>query len=476
MRTGTSTKRGSTSGTTPSATRMGQYRRSPSRPRHPPHHAFDGSSSSCRAARRNPLGPPTKKSRTQFKSAALLLTSIRRQRESRSPNVDVTAVYPGLVVDESKARDRLRAGSAAVSLAKAAVEELSAIQGATDQRVRAFYGRLTAAVVSNGTDVNEVREVLRGRHATLHERLSAGATRAEAARRKLATLKTSQADESSRRQDVQERVAELDREVQRCAERAKSWTAQIKRVLPEAHDVESTLTTESASVEKAIVGLGATLEQMQATRKKNSKAVQVLGVRKRELTQRRPVLVAALNAVNGLLSPFRQKLRALGISNDGDVDNLERVIREETQHSDAIGALAGRSLVVLGALRAREQRRRLDEARQRLYALNAEIRNWEEQVGRIKGAAATCVAIESLLKQERQGSIERHIGAYGPMITMIQQRLRAVYGFGGVQLEARGGEANPDYARGADFGGDTGATVWYKRSVHNVLATTETPA
>ena len=283
--------------------------------------------------------------------------------------------------------------------------------------------------------------MLRGRHATLRERLSAGATRAEAARRKLATLKTSQADESSRRQDVQERVAELDREVQRCAERAKSWTAQIKRVLPEAHDVESTLTTESASVEKAIVGLGTTLEQIQATRKKNSKAVQVLGVRKRELTQRRSVLVAALNAVNGLLSPFRQKLRALGISNDGDVDNLERVIREETQHSDAIGALAGRSLVVLGALRAREQRRRLDEARQRLHALNAEIRNWEEQVGRIKGAAATCGAIESLLKQERQGSIERHIGAYGPMITMIQQRLRAVYGFGGVQLEARGGEA-----------------------------------
>ena len=35
---------------------------------------------------------------------------------------------------------------------------------------------------------------------------------------------------------------------------------------------------------------------------------------------------------------------------------------------------------------------------------------------------------------------------------------------------------NPDYARGADFGGDTGATVWYKRSAHNVLATTETPA
>ena len=45
----------------------------------------------------------------------------------------------------------------------------------------------------------------------------------------------------------------------------------------------------------------------------------------------------------------------------------------------------------------------------------------------------------------------------------------------------RGGQTawdatNLDYARGADFGGDTGATVWYKRSAHNVLATTEAPA
>ena len=42
--------------TTPSATRMGRYRRSPSRPHRPPHRAFDGSSNSCHAARRNPLG------------------------------------------------------------------------------------------------------------------------------------------------------------------------------------------------------------------------------------------------------------------------------------------------------------------------------------------------------------------------------------------------------------------------------------
>lgn len=48
---------------------------------------------------------------------------------------------------------------------------------------------------------------------------------------------------------------------------------------------------------------------------------------------------------------------------------------------------------------------------------------------------------ERLLERERQESIEKHIAAYGPMITRIQQRLRSVYGFGGIKLEAQNGEA-----------------------------------
>jgi exonuclease SbcC len=69
------------------------------------------------------------------------------------------------------------------------------------------------------------------------------------------------------------------------------------------------------------------------------------------------------------------------------------------------------------------------------------IREREEELTRIENAASAGSAIEALLKRERQDSIERHIAAYGPMITMIQQRLRSVYGFGGVHLEAQGGEA-----------------------------------
>ena len=117
---------------------------------------------------------------------------------------------------------------------------------------------------------------------------------------------------------------------------------------------------------------------------RNSEAVQVFSAQKQKLSQQRSVLIATLNSLNRLLTTFRQRLRALGVSNDGDVDSLGRVIREETEHSDGIGALTERGLVVLGALRAQELRHRLAETRQRVEALNAVIRECEGQLGRIK--------------------------------------------------------------------------------------------
>ena len=378
---------------------------------------------------------------SKFESMESLLRSIRQQRETQSPYTDVTAAYQRLVSDESKSTDRLKIVSEMVIRARTALEELSAIKRVTGQRLQDFRGRLTTAVVISGANANQWREALRRRHETLREQLSASASQAEPARRKVATLKLSQADERSRRQDVQDRVAMLNRKIQEFTDRTKSSTAQIERILPGFHDVESTLVTESAKVEKSIVVLDATLQQMQAIRKRNSEAVRVFSAEKEKWSQQRSALIVTLNSLNGLLATFRQKLRALGVSNDGDVDSLVQVILGETERSDVIGALTEKSLVVIGALRAQELRRRLAETRQQLEVLNALTRECEKQVERIMSAMASCTSIEELLKQERRGSIERHIAAYGPMITLIQQRLRSVYGFGGVQLEARSGEA-----------------------------------
>ena len=97
--------------------------------------------------------------------------------------------------------------------------------------------------------------------------------------------------------------------------------------------------------------------------------------------------------------------------------------------------------MVIRALRDRDARLDLSEKRKALTSLTQGIEAAETRRQNINAGVSTCSAIERLLKAERQTAIQRHIDAYGPMITMIQQRLRSVYGFGGVHLEAQGGEA-----------------------------------
>ena len=59
---------------------------------------------------------------------------------------------------------------------------------------------------------------------------------------------------------------------------------------------------------------------------------------------------------------------------------------------------------------------------------------------------------------------------------IVGARKEVIVALDWTSFAADGQDTILDYARGADFGGDTGATVWYKRSAHNVLATTEAPA
>ena len=377
---------------------------------------------------------------SRFESVESLVTSIRVQRDLGSRDADVVVEYQGLASEESGARDRWEVASAAVMRVRASADELAAMQEAISGRVEEFAKRLGAGF-PQGVDAKEVDGVLRRRHEELREGLAVRAKQAESARRKLASLEVRRAENRTRRKEIEERVAGLDREVQELMERTEAWTAEIGRVLPDSQDVEAELKTESASVERAIVAVDARLQECRARRESDDGALRGLNVRKKGLLRRRSDVLAGLETVNGLIAAFRRELRPLGVLDDGEVASLDRVVREETERSDAVDALAERAGVVLGALHARETRERLDEARTRLEGLGVEIRDWEEQLGRINSAMAACESIDGLLKREQQGSIERHIAAYGPMITMIQQRLRAVYGFGGVRLEARGGDA-----------------------------------
>ena len=194
-------------------------------------------------------------------------------------------------------------------------------------------------------------------------------------------------------------------------------------------------------VEKAIEANASAIEKLNATNREESGKAKGLAERRQDLDKRRAKLVSDMARLNKQIAGFRQQLRALQLRDDAQPEQLEAASVRETDRSSALRDIAAKGAVVIRALRDRDARLDLSEKRKALTSLSQRIEAAETRQRNINAGVSTCSAIERLLKAERQTAIQRHIDAYGPMITMIQQRLRSVYGFGGVHLEAQGGEA-----------------------------------
>ena len=368
-----------------------------------------------------------------------LLESIRSRRESTSQYSDITTDYQALAEVENRATERLQVVTAEVAMAEHALEELQGKLEATNQRLNSYDGRVASAFGERHQEVAGLREVLERRQEAIGDKANSGEAEAQTARVHLAAVKASRASDAAKRKVIQDRLGELERAMQDIVDSGRVLTAQIESKLPGVEDVGSVLATELATGEGTRDDLAVLVQKLLAERKAIGDEAQALNRRGRILSETRGQLVAKLGELTQANSSFRRKLRDLGSADDDD--SLDQVVRKETGQSDAIRAVAAKGRIVVEALRAKALRQRLVETRQQLERVGAESGEREEQLGRVRAAATVSKSVEGLLKRERQSAIERHIAAYGPLITMIQQRLRSVYGFGEVQLEAHGGEA-----------------------------------
>ena len=375
----------------------------------------------------------------KFGTVEKLQASIRRRREGQSQYGDVATGYQKLVKDESQASDGLKVRATEVTRAEEAVEELQGTLQATDLRLKSFDGRVDRALGEGQPDVGELRGVLEQRQQAISEELRSGEAVAKTARIRLTSLESSVAEETARRESIQEQLGELEGAIQSLADSTTALRAQVEATLPDVDDAKSGLQEGTTVAERARDDAILLVRKLRKEQQTSRDEAEALGRRRQALSEARSQLVARLGQLNQSTSSFRQRLGDVGGSEDGD--GLDRVIDEETRRGKAIRALAAKGRIVVEVLRAKALRQRLLETREQLERVGEESDAYEEKLTRVRTAAAVCKSIQGVLKRERETAIERHIAAYGPLITMIQQRLRAVYGFGEVRLEAHGGEA-----------------------------------
>ena len=377
---------------------------------------------------------------SEFDSLDVLRGRIQQQRSSVSRDGEITFQYKTLLANEARAADSLRVATGAVSTANGTIDELRHLLEAAEQRLGAFRTRLAASLIEY-SEADALQAVLFGRRADLEKESQGLGEVAEVASRALEMAKASHAQETAKRVAVNERISALERRIKELSDRMEESEARSSQILPTHLTAGPNLAVELAQADRSISEVAASIEQLQIAGRSERDSSERLRIRRQSLSDQRGQIVSKLSEIDQAIAAFRQRLRRLDLPDNVDPGTLDRTVQQENSRAGAVREVLERGRVILAALAARETRLQLIERRAQLDQLGTRLDKLGGQVRHLDNAVSVFASIEKLLTRERESAIQRHIAAYGPMITTIQQRLRSVYGFGGVHLEAHSGQA-----------------------------------
>lgn len=376
---------------------------------------------------------------SEFDSVEALLAEIRRKRAATRTATDVTVKYKMLEASETEAKDALRVITAEVAAATSTIQELTTLQVSAEQRLKDFRQRLSVAVPA--TQEAGARQELTAVLQRLEKQRADNQASLGEANARLKSVQESKAEESAKRNSINERIISLDRNLQEIKDRIGNLNAKVSHThseeLKAKADFDSAIAHEDRAVQEELLAI----EQLRAARRDELSKRETITGQKLAIDERRRQFMAELSAIQRSTTDFELRLRKLDPSDTVSIASLVKIREQLDDRAKGIRAAIDRSAVILSALKAREARLQLAEKRAQIEKVKSEVANHEATLAHVQNGTSIMTSSERLLKRERQESIEKHIAAYGPMITRIQQRLRSVYGFGGIKLEAQNGEA-----------------------------------
>jgi exonuclease SbcC len=389
---------------------------------------------------------------TDFDSLERLTERIKKQRTAAASEGDTTVRYKALAVSESQASDSLRSTSSDVRQATEAIERLLAQQALLEEHLQVFKSRLSAFLDSPLAPAQSVQDSLRSRAVDLQGQRAAITATVDVLRGEIKTLEATASQEETKRKTSREELAVLEQKLKDLGDAISEVEVRLSAALPIGQSVAYDVANDIADLDHSIEETIGAIAELQSTKRGEDEALMQLDARERELSLAREQLVSVIADLQRSVSAFRQSLHRLDLPDSLEVELIDRSAEQEEQVVDKLRALVESVGPIIDALQAREARLQLVERQAQLEQLGLRISEGEEKLHQLERVSSSCEAIERLLKRERESAVTEHIAAYGPMITMIQQRLRSVYGFGGVHLEARGSQA-------------TVQVEWRKRSV-----------
>jgi DNA repair protein SbcC/Rad50 len=374
-----------------------------------------------------------------YASSDDLIDKIRRLRAESTQESDTTLNYKTLLAQENHAQDVLRVAKSDLMSVNTRVRELTDLSKKAEDRIANFQKHLSGVLKDPSAD--RLREELVRHQERLQKQRDASEQAAKTAAHEHQVAVKAQADGKDRRRVIQDRITDLERQIQAVADQVAQLDARISQGLPRDAEPDYDIPTEIERMDLSIEEALASIERLQLEGRELSAQQQANSSQKRLIVEKQKETLNRLAEIQAKMAAFRQRLQTLGLPEDANADDLEQMAQREDNLAIAIREILDMGRTILIALEAREKRLRFVEKQTELKSLEEAIASEERKQANLKKSTSSCSAIDRLLKRERQSAVQKHVSAYGPMITKIQQRLRSVYGFGEVQLEPRDGQA-----------------------------------
>lgn len=378
---------------------------------------------------------------SDFDTIELLIKRINKQRNQIASHREISVRYNELLATKSKASDEFAKSSAELAAATNSLSDLKLRASETRERMDDFRARHD---LSNFT-LNEeslTTNVLSNKNKGLNSEVTLLRERVEASQQEISNLDKQLNAALNREKLLTENINTIQRRVQEANTeivRIESATlAILEREGIANAEIDSTLRAKTSEVQ----------DQMAASQSLRSNVADI----DLQLESLKTRIVAAIDARDAMarnLEEIRNSnaqiladLRSLNLAEPVKDEMINEVVTSYDNKLRSVRSAIQTAETLQSALRSREQRVQADRLVTEIKEVDKKIKDVEAKLAKLETQVRGGASLDRLLKAEQQSAIKKHISAYGPLITNIQQRLRSVYGFGGIELQAEEGEAS----------------------------------
>ena len=374
---------------------------------------------------------------TEHGSKEALLERIQAQKEARPVQVEA------LVKHCNELRAAVKGIQKSLSLKEREKQEKMQERVGMTQEVTTIRQVMTmfqnrAAEV--GLDIDaDLSEKLTARSAEAIATLQAQRTRLKEVeaqlteiRKQVSVLETQHKERIEAQKKAVLAIDSLEETISVCRAKAQSLDVSLEMQPDEASAMIAAIRESRMQAEERVGQLRKQRDPLERTVKTTTEHLEEMRARMASLHERQSELRAAVQRYEDSAARL---LKADSLSEDA-VEERRRLTRERT---DRLEALRRRCLNLERSLDAVQRSAALAEFEAERTNLMTRRATIGERAKQEAAAKKWSEAVTAALEKQSSRAVADHLESLGPLTTLIQQRLRAVYGFGDVRLVAKSG-------------------------------------